>query len=205
MTTEESPCGFRDDLPAYVDRALDDGRHLALGLHLADCPSCRGELDGLVSLDQIMREHPPEIAPSTSFAAGFCAAFDAEIAPERVPAAAREATERAGFWDWLAKPVLIPMSAAAVAATVAVITWPIGDKPVNVVDRTIEPNAVERAVVVRPAKARPATSLVATEKELGPAIEKVVQEVDGEAKPDDKKLVEAGAEQLLQAEGVVPR
>ena len=205
MTTEETPCGFREDLPAYVDRALDEGRRLALALHLSECTSCRGELDGLVLLDQIVREHPPEIAPSPAFTSGFCAAFDAEIASERVPAAARQATERTGFWDWLAKPVLIPLSAAAVAAAVAVITWPSGPEPVNVVDRTIEPKAVERAAVVRPAKARPATSLVATEKELAPVIEKVVQEVDGKAKPAEKELVEAGAEELLQAEGVVPR
>jgi anti-sigma factor RsiW len=200
-TTGERSCGFQDDLTAYVDRALDEGRELALEVHLAACDACRTELAGLVSLDETLHAYAPRIEASPTFASGFLAALDAEIGPVPVPLPqpARPEPVASGFWRWFGRPVLIPMSAAAVAIAVTVVTWPEGTPsgnpaPMAVVDN---PNAVGK-MAVRPAVAvdpRPTLSLEGDEK-LPKAIQKVVRELDEAGQ--EKKLADVGAAESLE-------
>ena len=202
-TTGEKSCEFQDDLTAYVDRALDEGRELALEVHLTACDACRTELDGLLSLDETLRAYAPRVEASPTFASGFLAALEAEIEPTPVSVRqpARPEPVASGFWRWFGRPVLIPMSAAAVAIAVTVVTWPEGTPngtpaPMAVVD---SPNAVEK-MAVRPAVAvdpRPSLPLAGDEK-LPTAIQKVMREVDGDKQPADKKLADIGAAESLE-------
>ena len=202
-TTGEKSCGFQDDLTAYVDRALDEGRELALEVHLTACDACRTELAGLVSLDETLRAYAPRIDASPTFASGFLAALEAEIAPAPVPLRppARPEPAASGFWKWFGQPVLIPMSAAAVAIAVTIVTWPEGTPkvappPIAVVD---SPSAVEK-MAVRPAVAvEPLPTLpLAGDEKLPNAIQKVMREVEGDEQPTHKKLADIGGAESLE-------
>ena len=202
MRTQGSDCRYRDDLSAYVDRALDGGHRRALEAHLSSCEGCRKELQGFFSVDALVREHPPEIEASPSFQRGFFAAFEAEIASEAVPRVTGRAAvveEERGFWSWFAKPILIPMSAAAVAVAVAVVTWPEGDPgsaPVAAVadvPEAVAPKVAAEKVEIRPAVAvgdQPKRALASAE-ELPKAIQQVVREIDAAKPVESRKLADA--------------
>jgi anti-sigma factor RsiW len=54
-------------LTAYVDGELDHARRGEVQVHLAHCPSCRTELEGLRSYKSVLRQDFPDVPPDLSF------------------------------------------------------------------------------------------------------------------------------------------
>ncbi len=114
------------ELPAYVSGVLDAETSARVRAHVHDCGSCKAEVAGLERLEKLLREGLPSVTPSPTLASRFANRLAAEIAAEEESRANRGFQ---GFFDWILRPWLIPVAAAAMLGAVMFTPWFNGTVP----------------------------------------------------------------------------
>lgn len=106
-------------LSGYLDGELSDADARAVEAHLAECPSCAAELEGLRELTALSQHMSAPAVSDAEWAAGWDA-ISARIAPARKEA-------RPSLWKRLGRLryALVPAAAAALIA-LAVGVWGLG-------------------------------------------------------------------------------
>ncbi len=114
------------ELPAYVRGVVDPETSARVRAHVHDCGSCQAEIAGLERLEKLLREGLPSMVPSPTLASRFANKLAAEIAAEEERQANRGLQ---GFFEWILRPWLIPLAAAAMLGAVMFTPWFEGRAP----------------------------------------------------------------------------
>lgn len=103
------------ELPGYASGKLAPDASASVRRHLQSCDVCQLELAAVERLDALLSAALPPVQPSRTFASTFA---------NRLAAAASAEEERgsAGGWrEWLFRPWLLPLAAAAVFAAIMLV------------------------------------------------------------------------------------
>lgn len=119
---DEDHSNVRDELAAFLDGELSEARRRVVANHLRSCVACRSEVRRLEGLERLLTDHAPRTQPTVDFERRFAEAFRREAALRggRIPAIA---ARRRALRRW-ARPMWIPLSAAAIAAGATFVFWP---------------------------------------------------------------------------------
>lgn len=151
----------RDELAAFLDGELSATRRRTVATHLRGCVACRAELRRLEGLERLLVANAPQAQPTADFERRFATAFQREVALRhgRIPSTA---ARRRALVRW-ARPMWVPLSAAAIAAGATIVFWPdTRPQPAAVVDS--QPAAVVESVTAEDmASAAPLVAVSAEE------------------------------------------
>jgi hypothetical protein len=103
------------ELPGYVSGGLDGATLSWVRSHLESCLACQSEVSGLERLEKLLLAALPSVTLSPTLASTFANRLAAEIAEEE---ARQQSSGIQGLLDWLLRPWLIPVAAAAVLGAV---------------------------------------------------------------------------------------
>ena len=137
-----------EELHAYLDQGLSRSQCVEIESHLASCPSCRSERDGIAALRDrttalLARLAPPRAFPPTFESLRRRAAVEASARRRRMHRAAWAASVIAAVGlGWTGSSLLTPR--------------PISSAPVASTRSTAAPSSVSTTIPVAPANLRPA-------------------------------------------------
>jgi anti-sigma factor RsiW len=143
---------YEDWLEAFHDGELSGLARWRLARHVARCPDCGAEVEGLTTLAGLVREQELGATATPDLWAAIAARLpeiDADLARRAAPAVAVRPARLRGSWAGLLGPLPIGVGGLAVAAIALVLLFGGGDLPVPPLDDVVEElDAMGRSVAV---------------------------------------------------------